>query len=117
AAEHRVRRADGLYRTFSLRAAPVLDHDQHVVEWAGVIADVTERQAIEERLRETEQRFTNTFEYAPVGIAHVGINGEWLRLNAKLCAILGYSAAELRALTFQAITYPADLEEDLANTR
>jgi PAS domain S-box-containing protein len=52
-----------------------------------------------------------------VGIAHVGLDGGWLRLNAKLCEILGYSAEELRPHTFQEITHPDDLEADLAYTR
>lgn len=68
----------------------------------------------EASLRETETRFYATFEQAAVGIAHVGINGEWLRLNRKYCEILGYSHEELMGMTFQEITHPDDLEADLA---
>jgi len=45
--EHRVRRADGKYRLFSIRAVPVLNADGSVREWVGVHADITEqRQAL-----------------------------------------------------------------------
>lgn len=58
--------------------------------------------------------FLATFDHAPVGIAHVAPDGRWLRINRKLCEIVGYSAAELQRLTFQDITHPDDLEPDLA---
>lgn len=40
-------------------------------------------------------------------------DGRWLRINRKLCEILGYSAAELGGMTFQDITHPDDLGADL----
>jgi PAS domain S-box-containing protein len=50
--EHRVRRRDGLWRTFSIRAIPVFDHAGEVREWVGVHTDVTERRAAESALLE-----------------------------------------------------------------
>ncbi|OHD14532.1 MAG: hypothetical protein A2086_14365 [Spirochaetes bacterium GWD1_27_9] len=64
-------------------------------------------------LKESEQKFRDTFEQAAVGLAHVGIDGKWLRVNQKLCDIVGYSKEELLKLTFQDITYKDDLEIDL----
>ena len=57
--------------------------------------------------------FEHSFENAAVGMAHLGLTGEWLRVNRKLCEITGYSAQELVALTFQGITHPDDLPHDL----
>src|SRR5579883_356082 len=59
-------------------------------------------------------QFRATFEQAAVGMAHVALDGRWLRVNQKLCDILGYSYEELTRQTFQDITYPPDLPEDLA---
>ena len=39
--EHRVRRHDGVYRTFAIRAVAVLEQDGTVREWVGVHTDVT----------------------------------------------------------------------------
>ncbi|HEY9694868.1 MAG TPA: PAS domain S-box protein [Oculatellaceae cyanobacterium] len=66
-----------------------------------------------ELLKESEQRFRATFNQAAVGIAHVGINGQWLMVNQKLCEIVGYTEEELLQLTFQDITYSEDLDTDL----
>src|SRR6185437_10305625 len=46
-------------------------------------------------LRESEARFRLTFERAAVGMALIDPSGRWLRVNEKLCAILGYSREEL----------------------
>jgi PAS domain S-box-containing protein len=70
--------------------------------------------ALEQELRESEERFRLTFEQAAVGIAHVAENGRWLRVNQKLCSIIGYTEDELRKLNFQDITHPEDLAIDLA---
>lgn len=65
-------------------------------------------------LQASEELFRVTFERAPVGIAHVSLNGHWLRVNSRYCAITGYTYAELLGGTFQEITYPDDLATDLA---
>jgi PAS domain S-box-containing protein len=64
-------------------------------------------------LAEREAQFRATFDQAAIGCAHVGIDGHWLRMNKKLCEIVGYSKEELLQKTFQDITYPEDLEGDL----
>jgi PAS domain S-box-containing protein len=76
-----------------------------------------ERRRAEQALRESEERFRATFEQAAVGIAHVGLDGSWLRVNQRLCDIVGYSREELLEKTFQEITHPEDLETDLAYVR
>lgn len=78
---------------------------------------VTERQRMKEQLRESEARFQAAFEQAAVGMAIVSLEGHWLRVNNKFCEIVGYSHDELRALTFQDITYADDLNADLDHVR
>lgn len=57
--------------------------------------------------------FSATFDKAAIGIAHVALDGSWLRVNPRLCAIMGYSPDEFMGKTFQDMTYPDDLERDL----
>jgi two-component system cell cycle sensor histidine kinase/response regulator CckA len=79
------------------------------------VRDITERKRAAKALRESEERFRVTFDQAAVGIAHVGPDGQLLRINQKFCTIVGYSAEELLAGKFQDITYPGDLEAELAH--
>lgn len=78
---------------------------------------ITERQRINEQLRESEVRFQATFEQAAVGIAMVSLEGHWLRVNQKLCDMVGYDHDELILRTFQEITYAEDLDADLSYVR
>ncbi len=75
-----------------------------------------EEDAREQALRalEAEERFRSAFDNAPIGLALVGLDGSWIRVNQALCEMTGYSERELLARTFQEITHPDDLEADLA---
>jgi two-component system CheB/CheR fusion protein len=81
------------------------------------VQDFSALQQAEEAARESEGRFRATFEQAAVGMALVAPDGRWLRVNRKLCNIVGYSHEEMMGLTFQDITHPDDLEADLAYVR
>src|SRR5579859_2451329 len=64
-------------------------------------------------MHRTESQFRATFEQAAAGMAHVALDGHWLRVNQRLCEIVGYSKDELLQRTFQDITHPDDLDADL----
>jgi PAS domain S-box-containing protein len=81
---------------------------------SGLVYDITERKQAALALQASEELFRHTFEHIPLGFAHVALDGSLLRVNQKFGEIVGYTQAELLATTFQAITEPADLEEDLA---
>ena len=62
---------------------------------------------------ENERRSKTAFELAPVGLAIVAADGQWLEVNPRLCEIIGYTAEELRELTCRDITYAPDVDGDL----
>jgi PAS domain S-box-containing protein len=84
---------------------------------AQVFANALARKRYEVSLRNSDAHGRATFEQAAVGIAHVGLDGRWLRVNDKLCAVVGYPREELLRMTFQDITHPDDLETDLEYVR
>src|SRR5262245_43554228 len=57
-------------------------------------------------LRESDARFRAIYELAAVGIAIRSLDGRWLRVNQKLCEILGYPREELMMLTSLDLTPP-----------
>jgi PAS domain S-box-containing protein len=85
--------------------------------WSGdlgvFLRDVTTEKVTEMALQESEERFRATFEHAPVGIAHVAADGQWLRVNRHLCEVLGYSRDVPLGQTFQESMRLADLDVDL----
>ncbi len=52
------------------------------------------------------------WELAPVGIEQVDLRGRLLRVNQRLCEMLGYTQSELEKLSFRDITHPVDLYEE-----
>lgn len=106
---------DGRRISVELKANPLLLHGQRAV--MTMARDITERKKIEMALRWSEERFRSTFEQAAVGIAHAAPNGAFLWLNQKFCAIVGYPREELMRMSFQDITYPADLDKNLGYMR
>ena len=79
-----------------------------------LVTDVTEWRRVMEDLQTSEERFRATFEQAAVGIAHVAMDGTFLRLNRRYCEIAGYEHDALLKLKFQDITHPDDLSSDLS---
>jgi PAS domain S-box-containing protein len=63
--------------------------------------------------RNSEARLRAAFDSAATGIAHIGPDGRWIRVNRALCRILGYPADELVTKTFHGVTYPDDLAADV----
>jgi PAS domain S-box-containing protein len=83
----------------------------------GVGIDISERKRAEDELRLSEARFSSAFEYAPIGVALVAVDGRWIKVNRALCELLGYTADELQAMTFQDVTHPDDRQVNLDYTR
>jgi PAS domain S-box-containing protein len=70
--------------------------------------------ALERALRESEELYRSTFELAGLGVAHVNLDGRWMRVNPKVCEITGYSESELLNLRFHEITHPDDRQASVA---
>ncbi|MCW3016768.1 MAG: hypothetical protein JWO02_3860 [Solirubrobacterales bacterium] len=87
-----------------------------VASFADISVARQERDAVEhdrDELARATQLFATAFADAPVGMALVGLDGAWMKVNRSLLELTGYSEDELLALTFQDITHPDDLDADL----
>lgn len=59
------------------------------------------------------QRFDSTFGQSAVGMAHVSIEGHFLRVNQRFSHMLQYDADSLIGRSFHDVTHPDDLADDL----
>jgi PAS domain S-box-containing protein len=110
--EHRLRRRDGTWRYIETVGSNLL-HEPGVNGIVFNSRDITARKAAESALRESEERFRAAFDHAPIGLAVVTPDGRFRQVNRSLCELTGYAEDELLKLTFQELTHPDDLEDNL----
>ena len=89
------------------RIVPLRDADGQLNGVIGVATDVTARLKAEEAVRETEARFQDVVQAAPIGICILGERGVFEDVNATYAGMLGYAPAELVGQPF-AIVFTDD---------
>lgn len=107
---------DGSIVAVSIASSPIL---RNGVVRGSVAAfhDIRPRLEAEKALRESEERFREILDHAPIGMAIGSLEGRFLRVNHALCEILGYTREELTQLTFPEITHPDDVGASLDNVK
>jgi PAS domain S-box-containing protein len=117
--EFRIRRADGAYRWFLVRAEPIRGSDGAVVRWIGTNTDIEDRkravaqlerlnetleQQVEERTRDRDRIWrlsTDVMLVARFDATIVAVNPAWTTL-------FGWSEAELVGRSFLDLVHPDD---------
>src|SRR5262249_50541841 len=72
------------------------------------VRDITGAKQAQEALRQSEEHFRALFEQGPIGIALLGPDRHFVKVNAAFCHMLGYSQAEFIAMTPLDITFYED---------
>jgi PAS domain S-box-containing protein len=80
-------------------------------------AEVANRRTAEQSLNESLERLARTEAFSLVMVTHVGLDGRWLKVPARLCDLLGYSEAELLGGMFKDVTHPDDIDADWSQCR
>jgi PAS domain S-box-containing protein len=105
-------------RRIAVEVSSALVHREDVVIGVqAVVRNLDAERRAEFALRESEERFRGAFDAAAIGMGLLSLDGRWLKVNAKLCEIVGYTFEEMLTMSFQDITHPDDLEADLALSR
>jgi two-component system cell cycle sensor histidine kinase/response regulator CckA len=68
-------------------------------------------------LVESERLYRSTFDAAPVGLVHVGLDGQWLRVNQRMCDLLGYSREELERIDVQEVVQSEEVAREVDSLR
>ena len=62
------------------------------------LVDVSEMGSMTRKVKDIEKTFQDTFENAPIGIAHLSVDGSFVKVNKKISEILGYSRYDLELM-------------------
>ncbi len=94
----------------SVSASPIRNPAGEPIGVSFIYRDIHQRLLAERALFQSENRFRGVFEHAPFGIC-VTQDGNYRRVNAAFCRMLGYSEHELIGTAWSDLTHPDDLEK------
>jgi PAS domain S-box-containing protein len=103
--EFRQRTQDGNWKwILSLGKIVAWDENREPLRMLGTHSDISDRKAIEEALRQSEEYNRTLFETSPIGLVLCKIDGTLIDINPAYAAILGRTAEETLNLTYWEIT-------------
>jgi len=86
---------DGTLKYAEIHGSPLI-RDGQVAGTISVARDITERKLIEEKLRESEEKYRELVRYAPAGIYEVDYEKNlFINVNDAICEYTGYTKDEL----------------------
>ena len=88
-------KGDGSRHTYIGARFPIFDAEGRVRGTGVVTTDISPRKAMEEALRQSEERFRAIYESAAEGIVEIGMDGAVLDVNPRLCDILSRPREEI----------------------
>lgn len=106
-AEYRLRRADGVYRWFKVRAVPFRDHSGRIVRWTGTSTDIDDQKQTEAALRQWADAFENCAHGIAIGNP---INNRILACNPAFARMHQRTTAEIAGTPILEVYHPADQE-------
>ena len=95
-------RKDGGTLTVESAASPLRDKEGQIVGFRGIGRDITERNRIEEALRESEERYRTILEDMEDSYFEVDLSGHYTFFNDSLCRTFRCSREELLGASYRA---------------
>jgi len=93
--EHRLRRADGVYRDMAVRAVPVRDEEGQIVEWVGTHTDITDQKQAERERNIALQRLQNILDSVTDGLCVLDRDLTYLYFNESGARMVGLRSADI----------------------
>jgi PAS domain S-box-containing protein len=103
----RVRKDDQLVPV-SLTVSPIIDPSGAVVGISAIGRDITEQKQAEAKLRESEERFRNMADSAPVALWVTGPDGKASFYNRSALRFMGFTMEQLSGSNWTELVHPDD---------
>jgi PAS domain S-box-containing protein len=113
-AEYRIRRADGVYRWFHVRALPWRDTEGRIIRWYALHTDIDDRKRVEEALRASERNLGLVVDSIPGLVNTMTAEGKNEFVNQQVLAYFGKSPEELNSWATSDLIHPDDLPRAIA---
>ena len=107
----RMRRADGSYRWFLIRAVPLRDAKGGILRWYGTNADIEDLKQAQEEVRKQTSRLDELFEQAPEAVAVLSTDDRIVRVNKEFTRMFGYEPDEVLGRPINDLIVPETLVE------
>ncbi|TWI28248.1 PAS domain S-box-containing protein [Paracoccus sulfuroxidans] len=96
---------------FDISYSPIRDGEE-VAAVLCIVTETTERVRAQDTLAQSEARLRALFAQSAAGIALIDAQGRFNMVNARLCAMLGYSESDMLAMNYRDILHPDDRNGD-----
>jgi diguanylate cyclase (GGDEF)-like protein/PAS domain S-box-containing protein len=103
-------RKDGERVDVSITLSTIAAADGRVIALSGIVRDITASTQAAASLHAAQERFRIAFEEAPIGMALIGLDRCFIKVNAAFLEITGYAATELEGSPTSILVSPDDLE-------
>jgi formate hydrogenlyase transcriptional activator len=107
--EYRIRRADGIYRWFNVRAHPSRDNEGRIIRWYALHTDIDDRKGVEEALRASELNLCLVVDSIPGLVNTMTAEGENEFVSQQVLDYFGKSHEELKSWATSDAVHPDDL--------
>jgi PAS domain S-box-containing protein len=107
--ECRLRRYDGVYRWFLIRAEPFRDEAGEIVRWYGTSTDIDDRKHAEQSLRDSEQSSRLILDGIAGLVSIMSATGEVQAVNRQALEYFGKTLDELKSWMTTDAVHPDDL--------
>src|SRR6185295_4790201 len=107
--EARLRRHDGVYRSFLIRAQPFRDESGKSVRWYGTSTDIDDRKKAEEAVRQSEKQLRDVIETMPAMAFTALADGSTEFVNRRFTEYTGLKVEEI-GLHRRNTVHPEDIE-------
>ncbi|HTN24682.1 MAG TPA: EAL domain-containing protein [Solirubrobacteraceae bacterium] len=103
-------RRDGSYVDVSLTLSAIAGADGRAIAVAEIVRDISASTRAAASLHAAQERFRIAFEEAPIGMALIGLDRCFMKVNAAFCEITGYAEGELEGSPTAILVPPDDPE-------